>query len=57
MLALEDGRRDGGLVMEKRERRDSGFAMEKMVRRWFWTGTGEEGRWFRNGRGEEWRCI
>ena len=36
MLALEDGRRDGGLAMEKRERqepRDGGFAMEKMERR------------------------
>ena len=31
VLALEDGRRDGGL--EKRERRDGGFAMEKMEKR------------------------
>ena len=33
MLALEDGRRDGGLAIEKRERRDSGFVIEKMQRR------------------------
>ena len=33
MLALEDGRRDGRLAIEKRERRDSSFAMEKMERR------------------------
>lgn len=30
MLALEDGRRDGGLAIEKRERRDGGFGMEMM---------------------------
>ena len=33
MLALEDGRRDSGLAIEKRERRDSGFGMEMMERR------------------------
>ena len=33
VLALEDGRRDGGLAIEKRERRDSGFEMEMMERR------------------------
>ena len=33
MLALEDGRRDGGLAIEKRERRDGGFGMEMMERR------------------------
>ena len=30
VLALEDGRRDDGLAIEKRERRDSGFGMEMM---------------------------
>ena len=39
MLALEDGRRDGGLAIKKRERRDGGFGMEMMERR----------RWFCNG--------
>ena len=34
MLALEDGRRDGGLAIEKRERRDGGFGMEMMEMRW-----------------------
>ena len=33
VLALEDGRRDGGLVIEKRERRDGGSGMEMMERR------------------------
>ena len=33
VLALEDGRRDGGLAIEKRERRDGGFGMEMMERR------------------------
>ena len=33
MLALEDGRRDGGLAIEKTERRDNGFGMEMMERR------------------------
>ena len=33
MLALEDGRRDSGLAIEKRERRDGGFGMEMMERR------------------------
>ena len=33
MLALEDGKRDGGLAIEKRERRDGGFGMEMMERR------------------------
>ena len=33
MLALEDGRRDDGLAIEKRERRDGGFGMEMMERR------------------------
>ena len=33
VLVLEDGRRDGGLAMEKRERRDGGFGMEMMERR------------------------
>ena len=33
MLALEDGRRDGGFAIEKRERRDGGFGMEMMERR------------------------
>ena len=32
VLALEDGRRDGGLAIEKRERRDGGFGMEKRER-------------------------
>ena len=52
VLALEDGRRDGGLAIEKRERRDSGFGMEMMERR------GVVFKW-RRGRGEtvvfEWR--
>ena len=39
MLALEDGRRDDGLAIGKRERQDSGFGMETMERR----------RWFCNG--------
>ena len=55
VLALEDGRRDGGLAIEKRERRDGGFGMEMMERR--------GGRFamekIRRGRGEtlvlEWR--
>ena len=43
VLALEDGRRDGGLAIEKRERRGGGFAMERRseegeARRWFWNG-------------------
>ena len=33
VLALEDGRRDGGLAIEKRERRYGGFGMEMMERR------------------------
>ena len=33
VLALEDGRRDSGLAIEKRERRDGGFGMEMMERR------------------------
>ena len=33
VLALEDGRRDGGLAIEKRERQDGGFGMEMMERR------------------------
>ena len=33
MLALEDGRRDGGLAIEKRERRVGGFGMDMMERR------------------------
>ena len=33
VLALEDGRRDSGLAIEKRERRGGGFGMEMMVRR------------------------
>src|SRR5215216_3818403 len=33
VLALEDGRRDCGLAIEKRERRDGGFGMEMMQRR------------------------
>ena len=33
MLALEDGRRDDGLAIEKRERRDGGFGMDMMERR------------------------
>ena len=33
VLALEDGRRDGGLAIEKRERRGGGFGMEMMERR------------------------
>ena len=52
VLALEDGRRDGGLAIEKRERRDSGFVMEMRERR------GVVLKW-RRGRGEivvlEWR--
>ena len=52
VLALEDGRRDGGLAIEKRERRDDGFGMEVMERR------GVVLKW-RRGRGEtvvlEWR--
>ena len=35
MLALEDGRKDGGLAIKKRERRDGGFGMEMMERRCF----------------------
>ena len=45
VLALEDGRRDGGLAIEKRERRDGGFGMEMMERR------GVVLQW-RRGRGE-----
>ena len=52
MLALEDGRRDGGLAIEKRERQYGGFGMEMMERR----GAGLQ---WRRGRGEmvvlEWR--
>ena len=52
VLALEDGRRDGGLAMEKRERQDGGFRMEMLERR------GVVLQW-RRGRGEkvvlEWR--
>ena len=33
VLALEDGRRYGGLAIEKRERRDGGFGIEMMERR------------------------
>ena len=33
VLALEDGRRYGGLAIEKRERQDGGFGMEMMERR------------------------
>ena len=33
VLALEDGRREGGLAIEKRERRGGGFGMEMMERR------------------------
>ena len=33
MLALEDGRREGGLAIENRERRYGGFGMEMMERR------------------------
>ena len=33
VLALEDGRRDGGLAIEKRDGRDGGFGMEMMERR------------------------
>jgi len=52
VLALEDGRRDGGLAIEKMERREGGFGMEMMERR------GVALQWIR-GRGEmvvlEWR--
>ena len=52
VLALEDGRRDGGLAIEKRESQDSGFGMEMME------GEGVVLKW-RRGRGEtvvlEWR--
>ena len=55
VLALEDGRRDGGLAIEKRERRDGGFGMEMMERR----GGGFAMEKIRRGRGErvalEWR--
>ena len=55
LLALEDGRRDGGLAIEKRERRDGGFGMEMMERR----GGGLAMEKIRRGRGEtvvlEWR--
>jgi len=55
MLALEDGRREGGLAIEKRERRDGGFGMEMMERR----GGGFAMEKIRRGRGEtvvlEWR--
>ena len=33
MLALEDGRRESGLAIDKRERRDIGFGMEMMEMR------------------------
>ena len=33
VLALEDGRRDGGLAIDKRERQYDGFGMEMMERR------------------------
>ena len=55
VLALEDGRRDGGLVIEKTERRDGGFGMEMLERR----GGGFAMEKIRRGRGEtvvlEWR--
>ena len=55
VLALEDGRRDGGLAIDKRERRDGGFGMEMMERR----GGGFAMEKIRRGRGEtmvlEWR--
>ena len=55
VLALEDGRRDGGPAIEKRERRDGGFGMEMMERR----GGGFAMEKIRRGRGEtvvlEWR--
>ena len=55
MLALENGRRDGGLAIEKREWRDSGFGMEMME----WIGGGFAMEKIRRGRGEtmvlEWR--
>ena len=55
VLALEDGRRDGGLAIEKRERRDVGFGMEMMERR----GGGFAMEKITRGRGEmvvlEWR--
>ncbi len=55
VLALEDGRRGGGLAIEKRDRRDGGFGMEMMERR----GGGFAMEKIRRGRGEmvvlEWR--
>ena len=52
---MEDGRRDGGLAIEKRERRDGGFGMEMMERR----GGGFAMEKIGKGRGEtvvlEWR--
>ena len=55
VLALEDGRREGGLAIEKRERQDGGFGMEMMERR----GGGFAMENIRRGRGEtvvlEWR--
>ena len=32
VLALEDGRRDGGIAIEKMDRQDGGFGMEMMER-------------------------
>ena len=55
VLALQDGRIDGGLAIEKRERRDGGFGMKMMERR----GGGFAMEKIRRGRGEmvvlEWR--
>ena len=55
VLALEDGRRDGGLAIDKRESQDGGFGMEMMERR----GGGFAMEKIRRGRGEtvvmEWR--
>ena len=55
MLALEDGRRDDDLAIEKRERQDGGFGMEMKERR----GGGFAMEKIRRGRGEtvvlEWR--
>ena len=67
VLALEDGRRDIGLAMEKRERREGVFGMEMMERRGGGFGMemierrggGFAMETFRRGRGEtvvlEWR--
>ena len=48
VLALEDGRRDSGLAIEKWERRDGGFGMEMIERR----GGGFAMEKIRSGRGE-----